>query len=361
MHKHLIDWFREVHLHPDQKVVERRWETAGKYVSKLSRADVPVLLRTFLFEGTDAAQKKSLTDQLLALDSEFPVSGNDQELRLMAGVIMVSAFSEVTSDADALALGLKAAMYPGRELQPSQPAIVEEAVRYLLSEADNQRSSDFDYTPPDQEASLTAKYKALKEAEAAGDAAKIKTAEGAYVKAISSVSKDGLQTLSGQIRRLAEESAILWWVFGQYSLAQNSRTTALESRQYALVAANEAADRTHIMPPPRSMDALLGRALQDCKGGSDQASSPAEYASSTLEIWRKAVLQSRKFSDCLDLLPMITTLAKYEESGDVAPLPGIVKRLCPGVDATRALPASSAAQQFYNELMFLKALAILES
>ena len=111
MHPHLFDWFRNVHIKPDPTVVEQRWKVASTFGQKLSRGSILRLLGLFLFPTPDTAEVKWLTEEFLALDGEFPVTNNAEEVRLMAGVVMSTTFDQSSSGGDAFALGLRSAAF----------------------------------------------------------------------------------------------------------------------------------------------------------------------------------------------------------------------------------------------------------
>ena len=233
MHPHLIDWFRNVNIHSDPILVERRWQTAEEYSRALSRSSIPRLLRLFLFPKPETTENAWFTDGLLTLDKEFPVANNAEQLRLMAGVVMVTTFDEGSAEGCAFALGLRAAVFPKRSTLPAQPEILAAAEAYLQAEAERQRPTYF------------------------GDAPESRLAE--------------------QIRRLAEETGLLWWVISEYSTSLRRRTSGLTAPAYALIAAAEAADRTQILPPPPSADALLARVLKPCKSRPEEGPHPDRF------------------------------------------------------------------------------------
>jgi hypothetical protein len=359
MHPHLIDWFRDVHIHPDPKEIERRWKAAKDYITEPSRSSVIRLLRLFLFEQAEPSQNKAFTDELLALDPTFPVAGNDPELRVMAGVIMVAAFQSSSKLADAFGLGLQAAAFPGRKMQPAKGEIVDEAQVYIDAEAERMRPGDFVRVLQIDEAPVLARFKAIRELDATNDEA-ISVAESAFVEALAAAVQNNADALVQAINRLAEESALLWWVFGAYSTALHRRVKEFTGVEYALTAAGEAAERTHVLPPPHSAGALLARALDNCSDGSSQRSvAISDFIGASEAGWRKNQLGKLKFQDCSDLLPITTGLAKFEELRDMTALSNVLSNVCPGVNPAHELSPAKAAHQFYNELMFLDALGRL--
>src|SRR2546425_8923368 len=113
MHKHTVDWLRQLSLTADAALAEKRWRAAETVARELGRSRLIELLRIFLFPSVDPAFAESWTDELIAIDPEFPVSQNVQDLRLMAGLVMTVTFEKEESDeANAFALGLHAARFP---------------------------------------------------------------------------------------------------------------------------------------------------------------------------------------------------------------------------------------------------------
>ncbi|MGA9622975.1 MAG: GTPase-associated system all-helical protein GASH [Bryobacteraceae bacterium] len=274
------------------------------------------MLRLFLFPKPETTENAWFTDGLLTLDKEFPVANNAEQLRLMAGVVMVTTFDEGSAEGCAFALGLRAAVFPKRSTLPAQPEILAAAEAYLQAEAERQRPTYF------------------------GDAPESRLAE--------------------QIRRLAEETGLLWWVISEYSTSLRRRTSGLTAPAYALIAAAEAADRTQILPPPPSADALLARVLKPCKSGPKKAHTLIDFWTAADAGWRAGLLRSIDASEGRDFVPIITGLAKCEEFGEAVGAARVVPKLCPGVSIEHPLSPAEAAQQLYVELMFLKALGALE-
>jgi len=279
----------------------------------------------------------------------------------MAGVVMVATFNSSSHEADAFALGLQAAIFPAGRGQPAHPAILAEAKKYLHEEAERQRPGDFDAEPANAEDTLIAKFKAISESQATGDAAKIQTAQSGYHKAVAKAIRESNQHLAGQVRRLAEESSLLWWVLSEYSSILKCASDKIDRPAFSLVAAAEAAGRTHILPPPASIGALLDRALKPCKAGSKRSLVLGDFLDATDPGFREEQLKKINGADCVDLVPIITALSKCQEFGEAASAVKVLPNLCPGFDPTHALSPTEVALQFYQELMFLKSLSALKT
>lgn len=350
MHPHTIDWLRNVEINADVALAEKRWAVAAKYGEKLSRTQIINLIQLFLFPKPPAALVTAYTSELLKLDPEYPVSGNSESVRVMAGLVMATSFTAGSSNyADAFALGLRAAQLGGIRGQPVVPAIMVEAASYLLREAAAQRPNDFLAEHEAHGAKLLKKFEAISEAEATGDVAKIQKARKDYHTAIPD------RALGRRMTQLAEESQLLWLVVSDFSPTLSKPTTELTAAEYSLVIANEALERISLLPAPPAVEALLGRALKHCKPAKKKVSL-SELLDATNVDWRRKQVAATENSDCRSLLPLCTALEKMEETGDANVAAQCIPKLCPGVKADLALWPEEAAKQYFSELSFLEAL-----
>jgi len=354
MHKSTLDWLRQTNITADNALAEKRWKIAEKAVEKLTRPRVVELLRLFLFPASGADFEQSFTDELQAADKEFP-GDSVQELRLVAGLIMLIAFEKVLHAGDAFALGLRAASFPVSRISPVQPAILAEAQQYLIGEAGRLRLDDFTDDASDITKSLGSKMKALSEATASADQVKIAGAIEAYGKSTVSTISDSHSRLAKRLEQLAEETGLLWWIINEHSDEMEKRLSDLTQDEYALVCAVEATRRTRVLPPPPSMRALLARALKACKPGKERPVL-TDYLEATEAGWRAAQVKAFAVTECRDLVPICAALEKTEELGSASLAAAALKKVCPGVAGDLELQPSQAAEQFYTELAFLRAL-----
>jgi hypothetical protein len=357
VHKHTIDWYRQTNITLDAATAEKRWATAEAVAKTLSRASAIELLRLFLFVPQNSDFTQRFTSDLVGLDAEFPVSKNMQDLRLMAGLVIMTTFAAPSGPGVALALGLRAACFPDGRAKAIQPAILSEAELYLLAQANRVRPENFSSdTLPGPTKTLTARSKALIEAEASGDAAQKTAALAAYREAVPGAVTASHKELVRRIEQLAEESALLWWILAEFSDTLQQPVGKLDQDTFALAAAIEAAQRTLRLPPPQSIGPLLARALQSCKA-SEKKFALSDYIKASNPMWRTPFVKSTRVTDCPDLSPVSAVLEKAEELGGAPALKALPK-LCPGVKAEVPLIPAQAARQFYNEIIFLRALEV---
>lgn len=344
----LIDWLRRIHLNADTALATRRWKVAQSFGSKLARKDIIQLVRAFVFAGPPADAIAGLTENFLKFDNEFPPRNNSEEVRLMAGVTMIAEFTRRSSRADALALGLKAAAYPPDRFHPAEQGIVDEAAAYLGKEANLLRPGQFGGRGNWE--TVVDDIEALVSIEPTDDAGSQK----ARTKLVKSLDAAGGEPL----RRLAEETQLLWWLLGGYSSQLDCPIDEIDPIAYALVAASEITERVQLLPPPAAIEAILLKALESRKPGRSRKTTVKRIISATDAAWRARTVSRHPVADCLDLVPVATALAKMEEAGDADLVPKLVAKACPGFSADAEMKLEDVAVQYNRELMFVKALEL---
>lgn len=341
----LVEWLRQIHLTADANLASKRWKLAENFIERIDAKAAAQLLRIFLFPQVASQQSQTLTDQLLEIDNEFPASDNAEDIRLLAGLSMLAAVSKREALADAFALGVVAASFPKHRSDPAQRGIVEELGKYLHNKANSLRPSDFDTSAEKDRIQRQLEVLATE------------IAKPTNLKAAIGYLTDELDRAYGlRLQRLSEECGLLWWLLGGYSTQLNRETSVVEEDAYALVAASEVASRTLLLPPPPSIVAVLKRALEPCKKPKKRKLTLKDILGASDAAWRTGQAVSHPGNDFADLIPLLTALAKLEESGDITVLDKVLPKSCPGVSTSLELTPSEASHQFYNELLFCRAL-----
>jgi hypothetical protein len=354
MHIDTIDWLREANLTPDAAIAKKRWSAAEKIAEKLDKKRVLKLLALFVSSTPPDDFCAKFTTELKKIDQEFPGGENIQELRLMAGLVIAVTLDEATHEADAFALGLKAANFPLGTLKTVHSKIVSEANNYLLKEASRVRDSNFSEVSNESLDALATKAQEFSSTLKAGDLAQGGVAAEAFSDAVSDAISEGDKAVISKVNQLAEECSFLWWAFNQYSDQLAQPTSELTGIQYALVAGFEAAQRTQILPPPPCIGPLLSKALAQCKQTKKQHSF-SEYFTALNAEWQKREIKLSSVPDANILVPVSFGLSKSLELGTELFLSGLTK-LLPNVASDYSVTPPQVAQQYYNELVFLRAL-----
>lgn len=331
MHLYFHHWHKRVELKPESSVLQARWDSAAKFSESLSRDDACSLLRLALFGAVAPEFAKRFSDALVAAEPTFPPEENLELLRVMATAALYSQMETESSEADAVALGLLAVAFQQERIIPVCKELAQRAGEYLSVESERLRPT------PEVESD----YKMLKEA----------TEDEAWADSPEATKLVGnaILELGETMGRIVEENQFLWWLLGRRSSILNARREKLPAKEYALLAGAEAAERVVLLPPPASTEALIEEVLSQCA---------------------KATNTAVPLVDIIDAanIGSLKAVENGAEVGELCPLQGLieVRRAGGKVDGTSMeklrLPAklkispSEAANQYFRELMFLRAL-----
>jgi hypothetical protein len=334
MHLYFHHWHKRVELKPESAVLQIRWDAAAKFSEGLSRGDACSLLRLSLFGTVEPEFAKRLSDALVAAEPTFPPEENLELLRVMATAAIYSQMETESSEADAVALGILAAAFPPDRINPVCKELAQRADEYLAVESERMRP-----TP-----NVESDYKSLKKA----------TEDEAWADSPEATKLVGnaILELGETMGRIAEENQYLWWLLGQRSSLLNTRREKLSSKEYALLAGAEAAERVALLPPPSSVESLIDEVLSQCAKATNTAVPLA------------GIIDAANIGS-------LSALTVGAEVGELCPLQGLVsvRRAGGKVDGASleklSIPAklkvspTKAANQYFRELMFLRALAQL--
>lgn len=335
MHLYFYHWHNRVELKPDTTVLQARWDAAAKFSEELSGNDACSLLRLALF-GTDTPEfAKRFSAELIALEPTFLPEGNNELLRVMATAALYSKMETESNEGDAVALGVFAAAFQSDRIEPVCKELAQRSAEYLATEAERIRPT------PEVEGS----YQALKKATEADGWADEEEATVLVGNAILE--------LGETMGRIAEENQFLWWLLGRRSTLLNARRENLSLKEYALLAGAEAAERVALLPPPASVESLIDEVLSQCVKATNSPFPLVGF----VEAANLAILSAATPElDVGKLCPLHGLVEIRRAGGKVDG--ALLKKL--GIPAKLKVSPSEVANQYFRELMFLRALAQLD-
>lgn len=334
MHLNFYHWHNRVELKPETAILQARWDAAAKFSEELSGDDACSLLRLALC-GTGAPEfAKRFSEALVALEPTFLPEDNAELLRVMATAALYSKMETESNEADAIALGLHAAAFQPERNKPVCKELGMRAAEYLASESERMRP-----TPK-----VASDFQALKKATEAADWAGKSEAPQLIGKAVLE--------LGDTMGRIAEENQFLWWLLSRRSSLLSMRREKIAAKEYALVAASEAAERVTLLPPPASVESLIGEVLAHCSKASSAAGSLSDLINAAKIDSLKAAASG---AEMIELCPLTGLLGVRRAGGkvDEASLEKF------GLQPELKVSPTEAASQYFRELMFLRALAQL--
>lgn len=311
MHTNFGEWYRNVSLTTDNENLKKRW--TGVVAVPVARDDVLQLVRLAFSEEATIEFLEKFRAAFKQADAGFPAQGNDAELRLLASAVLIDLFGqnrENAAKAEMLAaLGCVTADLGGlRRKQCVNGDLIKQAYAFLQSAA----TSRADWTALDSDDEITA---------------------------------DELKSL---LAVTAEESNILWWLFGGRSRIAGKPFDTLPVEALAFVAAKDLSDLTRVAPGAVSIPAIIARVLSEGKGKADGLTELVELAKAAPADWDAA---TTVLPDTWLTTSPVRAMVRAIRSGASADRRRIDLRLKKGVK----LSATALAQQIYWEFQWERA------
>jgi GTPase-associated system helical domain len=334
MHPHFYHWHNRTELKPETTLLQPRWEAAATLAEQLSADRACGLLRLALF-GTAATEfARGLSEEVVRQEPTFPPDGNAELLRVMATAALYSQMETESNEAAAVALGLLAAAFQPNRIQPVCKELMQRATEYTATESERLRP-----TPK-----VEGEYRALTKAFNSNDWAANPDA--------TTLLGNAVLELGETLGRISEENQFLWWLLGRRSSLLNRQRDKLAAKEYALVAAAEAAERVALLPPPASVESLIGEVLTQCSKGATSVVSLVDLiTAANIDSMRTTTVAAV----ARDLCPL-ASLVETRVTGD--PVDGAsLEKL--SISAKLKVSPMDAANQYFRELMFLRALTQL--
>lgn len=335
MHPNFYHWHNRVELKPEANVLQARWDAAAKFAEELSADRACALLRLALFGTAVTEFANGFSEEMVRQEPTFPPDENAELLRVMATAGLYSQMETESNEADAVALGLLAAAFQPDRIQPVCKELMQRAAEYTATESERLRP-----TPK-----VEGKYRALKKAFNIDDWAASREA--------TMLLGNAVLELGETMGRISEENQYLWWLLGRRSSLLNTQRDKLAAKEYALAAAAEAAERVALLPPPASVESLIGEVLTQCSKG-------ATAAVSLVDLIKAAKIDSMRTTAVAtvarDLCPL-ASLIETRVAGDTVDGASLEKL---SISVKLKVSPMDAANQYFRELMFLKALTQLD-
>jgi hypothetical protein len=229
MHNNFSEWFLAAGIEWPSEVLEKRW--VGVETFSAGRDEIVSLVELFFafYEGNETFIENFRVPFKQA-DSAFRMKDNNRELSVLAGAKLVSIMengSVLLGDFASMALVSCGA----QNLRASACVndIAERAAKHLNARAIARSQPDPNAESEDDETTVL------------------------------------IKTLQRDLNVVAEESNMLWWVFGETSRDTGKRWSDYSVAQAALMAGKELADLSRIAPGPAAAAALLDRVVKFVK------------------------------------------------------------------------------------------------
>jgi hypothetical protein len=345
MHPNFYHWHTRAELKPEINVLEPRWDAVAKFAAKAPSADLAHIVQAVSFSGPSPDFAKRVTEVVIKTDPTFLPANNFELVRVMAAAAAYAIMEENTNSGDAIALGLQAASFGGRS-EPVCSDVTNRAIEYLAAESERIRPKRYSSAIEKAEAKIQGLLSALKTASEAGNIAELGKSTEATSRGIFSAVKDSHEKLGMVIDRMAEETQFLWWLLGSRSSTLDKPRKDLSAAEYALPAAQEAAERVSVLPPPASAESLLDEVLSQTNK-SEVTGSIADLLS-VAAGWVNPTIPTDITGD---LTPVMSAFSQQRQGVKIDST--LLKKLrLPKAKLT----AFELSRQYFRELIFIRAL-----
>jgi hypothetical protein len=325
MNSYFGDWYRSVGIPPEGIPLEKRREAVKAF--EVGAAEVSLLTQIFYeLSPTDQSFPQKFRTAFNQVDPNFPMSGNDRELIVLAGAELVDVIERGTRDiADLAALCLVCGGVQNVRTAPAVPQIPEIAAKYL-----SDRSVGRD--KPEEDGKEETLLKAL-------------TAAGEPYSKLA----PEFQKLQLKFPIVSEESNMLWWLISETSRDVKQRWSEIPLfGMVCTLTGKELADLTQIIPGPIAARAFLDRAIRSGRNEVPPSISIAHVVNDTAKTWRESHF-SKPFPTGLEgILPISQAVTLSVQALEDNAWQRTFKAAT-GIAATAKSNPDALAYQFYLE------------
>lgn len=333
MHRLFADWYQVVTIESKGETLSKRWEGIEEVIKSLKANLALDIVRLFFKKHSkDSEFSTNFAEYFKKVDNTFLMRGNDLELQVLAGATIMSCLDTSQKDAMNIAYGVVCSDFQGLAPLVPIPEAIDYANKYLLEQSIKIRSRS-EFTQIEAEIKADDLPSSMKQ--------------------IMDAANKRLESLSNSLQIQREESAILWWLFGEYSNDVKSRMADLGLPAASLIAGKELADLTLFVPGHLSSEAILDKMLRTVKADLTKTINLKDTINATPLTWRKQLLEEIDLSGIEDLCPILYAIGKSVETGDNNAW-AVVFEKSTGLKAEAPISAVRLAMQILQESLFVE-------
>lgn len=318
----LPDWYRSADPGVSEDKFEKRKAGLQAFAEGSSGKESSGLDAVRLFYGLDASDASFSEDFrgfFVANDSTFPASGNDHEMRVLAGCAAhhFSNSEATASSALKVELAFVTLACKGNGIDPTVPEIVQSCQDSLLERSRNIRSQMSASPPKGVNLAIKPFLDSLKSG-SLGNHQEVaeKTAEAidTLAKTVRTVSTQSVN-MHKTFNLLQEEVDILWWLFGERARSHDAAFSELKFGSSVLISAFDLADLISNRPGPFASEAFLRKAIGFTKGKKPNKLRLSDAITTLPLNWAEQAKQRFEYSWEIDFCPIHSCIGFYAEVG----------------------------------------------
>lgn len=348
MHTLFGEWYRKASIETSGEELTARWKGIESFVQKIDVSKIIELVRCFMrLPWRDVTVREEFQKVFHTLDPAFRMRDNEVELQVLAGATLVAILDQRDEISDIAAMVLNAAAAPGLRKAAVVPEILVITQKYIFDRSVAVRSV------PSRDRVAGTKHQKLIESvktacasnaldQLAQPLEKVLSTLNETINAVAQTAETALVCIEKAEKVQAEESNIIWWVFGETSRDMAKAFSKLPKSFASVLAGKELADLTHIVPGPRAARAYLDKVLDKFD---TKKITLENIAHEVPEDW----LSELHFEESvLDSCPILYTLHKAAEQREPKARATTLKPA--GISGSGLTPLEVAVQMYHESL-----------
>jgi hypothetical protein len=338
-----VEAYRAVSPTPSDELLKARWSGIESYGKGASAGTLLDAVRTFYgLPCRTPTFPNEFRANFTAHDVAFPASGNEFEVRILAGSALLAIFASGRKLAALTALALISGYYRGNRKDDLPAIVVTRAREYLLN-----ASRDRTQKPEIKKPPLPPKI------EEGTDAATLAKAALDLTKTVNQFVQHSVRELDVRLASIEEETNIFWWLLAGYSRDLEKPLSQISRSARPLVAGKEMADLVSLMPGPVGAPALLDKLLSIGRIGRGKVSPAEAIKAAPLDWIVRWARGNESIEHCSPLCPILFAAQRYAEAPGADAWVGSVKSSS-GLAIDTGLSPLELALQMYDECRFVR-------
>lgn len=256
MNPNFADWYRSASLNPSGDLLKSRWEAINAFIKKADQELILDLIPAYFLNDVQSTSFAKLAEGFQSNDAAFTLKGNANELRVLAGAMLVGIIEKNNELSDITALAVLCFSF-NKKFEHPVPEIYRIAEHHLFSKDFRFRERDFEDVP------ANAVKKINDEITKFNAGPSFDTIKPVLTQLIATYNQQhsALKTLENRLNNRLEESQVLWWLFGELSVDFNRHFKELGEASW-IVASKELSNMTVLSTGFSSAQAFLTKAIE---------------------------------------------------------------------------------------------------
>lgn len=280
-----------------------------------------------------------MVEQFRSSDVNFPLTSNENVLNVLSQIALCAMFEEGSDFSDILAEAVSCALFL-EQFEKSEIPYYNYALKHLSETHESTNAIIIEHEGKLNECLVSLEDNEDEESIILDDSQNI-----AIIKSLQILVKDNA--------RLKEETNVLWWLFGEYSLLNEKYFSEIGPLKMIAFAARELSDLNDSSVRLGAAKQLLSKAISISNSGKPlkKKFSIEEIVSSCSKEERQKILHG--LPTPIELTPCLLALSVSNEFEELSLWKAAFARKAGNVSVSVAFNAAELSFQLYNEILLL--------